>query len=312
MPSVKYHLNNSINNPKQKIHRNILHVRNIYDRIKNGINFLCQKKGAYPFSFCNRKPVRAVITIEAALILPLFIAAVFSLQFFMEVYRIKADVMRAMQDAGREIVRYGYIYEAAEENQEIGNKLLKRMSALAASNLIIKNRIEKYLDTAEENHIQNLSVIKNDFFNEQGMLDVVVHYNIRVPFSLLGEQKIPVSQRVYMHHWVGFLQEDESQVYITKSGQVYHRKLTCPYLKLSIKEILFYRIQYQRNASGGRYKPCAICGSRIQGKYCYITDYGDSYHTTLSCSGLKRGIITIPISKVGNRRECSKCGGKND
>ena len=40
----------------------------------------------------------------------------------------------------------------------------------------------------------------------------------------------------------------------------------------------------------------------------YITDYGDRWHSSLSCSGLKRSIYMIRKTKATDKRMCKKCG----
>lgn len=120
----------------------------------------------------------------------------------------------------------------------------------------------------------------------------------------------------YAHAWTGYdisgnsgAAEEEEYVYITPEGSVYHKDINCYHLRLSIKSTTKEEVGDLRNSDGGKYQKCEFCGRRAYNGTFYVTDSGDCYHTTLGCPGLKRTIETIPISKVGNRTPCSRCGG---
>lgn len=67
-------------------------------------------------------------------------------------------------------------------------------------------------------------------------------------------------------------------------------------------------VENLRNESQGKYHACEKCmGGRIPASV-YITDYGDRYHSTLACSGLKRTVYAIPLSEAVGKGACSKCG----
>ncbi|QHQ60244.1 hypothetical protein Ana3638_05170 [Anaerocolumna sedimenticola] len=158
---------------------------------------------------------------------------------------------------------------------------------------------------------------------EDDTIDIILSYNIKLPLLFISIKDIPVIQRVRMRGWNGHEvavkntppadsdKGNEKMVYITETGTVYHLFKDCTYLDLSIHEVDFEQIDILRNNSGGKYKKCSICGGKSIGvTSVYITDSGDRYHNDLNCSGLKRTIITIPISETGNRSLCTRCNAK--
>ena len=96
-------------------------------------------------------------------------------------------------------------------------------------------------------------------------------------------------------------------VYVTETGLVYHRDYHCTHLELSIHMVLQSEIESLRNEGGGKYHPCQHCMKGAGGGV-YITDTGDRYHSSLSCSGLKRTIYAVPLSEVAGKGACSRCG----
>lgn len=105
---------------------------------------------------------------------------------------------------------------------------------------------------------------------------------------------------------------EKEYVYLAQNGNVYHRNRECVYLNPGIRKIIYKELSGKRNRSGGKYKICRICcdEENLTGlATVYITPYGDCFHSQRGCSGLKRTIRRIALSKVGHLPPCSKCAG---
>lgn len=100
-------------------------------------------------------------------------------------------------------------------------------------------------------------------------------------------------------------------VYVTENGEVYHTSSECTYLDLSIYDISASELSGQRNVYGGRYHSCEKCGSgTAEADTFYVTEKGDKYHVSLSCGGLTRTVKLVKKSEVGDAHLCSRCEDK--
>lgn len=136
-----------------------------------------------------------------------------------------------------------------------------------------------------------------------------------------GYQSFLIVNHCKAHIWNGYHGEnaqigesDTQYVYVTESGSVYHKNRSCSHLNITIEQISSRQVTVQRNEDGSRYYACPICTKRMTKKeleqyQLYVTPYGDRFHISLTCSGLKRTIRVVPISQVGERTACSECGG---
>lgn len=102
--------------------------------------------------------------------------------------------------------------------------------------------------------------------------------------------------------------EETVMVYITKNGAVYHRDRNCTYISERMKETDVAIIGKFRSRDGSKYYPCEQCiKGEISGRI-YYSDYGNRYHRSLECQSIKRYVEAIPLTKIGSRKECKKCG----
>ena len=105
----------------------------------------------------------------------------------------------------------------------------------------------------------------------------------------------------------GMGQTEEEWVYITPSGEAYHRNPNCSYLNPKIYSAVSSEIGKYRNLSGEIYRQCESCKDITVTGICFYTEYGNRYHTTLKCSSLKRTVYSVRLSEVENRHSCKKC-----
>lgn len=114
--------------------------------------------------------------------------------------------------------------------------------------------------------------------------------------------------RAVCRAWIGFrgLEEQESEVYITEKGNVYHLYADCTHLDLSIRQVPFSYAVKAKNQYGESYRECELCGAEFSALV-YITDEGNCYHSERMCSGLKRTVLCVPISEVFGRSCCLRC-----
>jgi len=148
--------------------------------------------------------------------------------------------------------------------------------------------------------------------NDMIMLTKVQDLKPMVPF--IGYEPAKTIANCRVRKWTGYdvtgngtFRKEEEWVYITPYGDCYHRNRECSYIKLSLKSASLEKIKNLSNKQGARYTPCEVCGSNTYTGIVFYTEQGDRYHTSLQCSGIKRSIESVPISKVGNRTPCSRC-----
>lgn len=133
-------------------------------------------------------------------------------------------------------------------------------------------------------------------------------------FENMGFNPSQIQTRANVRKWTGYNVingnvgiDEEEYVYITETGTVYHRRRDCRHLKITIRIVALEDIQGERNESGGKYHKCERCGNFGSSGVVFVTNQGDKYHTSASCSGLKRTIYVVKITETGGRGPCSGC-----
>ena len=239
------------------------------------------------------------MTIEAALALPLFLFAVLSLVYLLEIQAIKIRVETAAQSAAK---------ISAEEVA-----LLSVLNPIKLkADLIHLAGAERLNQSIIEDGCMGIQCWQSYYKQETGEMHICITYRIRLPFP--GYKHLGAKQKVefVMKAWTGYekpgIESEEDQiVYVTDTGSVYHTEYQCTYLQLSVQFVPLSGLSGLRNVDGGKYYACEKCvhGKSMAG--IYITNTGNRYHNSLSCSGLKRSVRAVKKSEVSGMEACSRC-----
>lgn len=251
----------------------------------------------------SRVRMEASYMAETAVALPFFAAFLAALLFFFQILCVQQEVGGALLLTGRELSALECDRGGAPDAGVTGVKtlLLKNLSKDSSAERFIKGgRL-------------GISLAGSDFSGSYICLKA--KYSMRFPFDLFGQRKICMEQCLTCRKWTGdSLEQEDAIVYIAKSGSVYHRTRACSYLNPSVMRADAGEISKLRNASGGKYYPCAKCVKRKKyvGGPVYITRYGNRYHEKKNCSEISRHARAVRLAEVKDKRACSKCGRKEE
>lgn len=271
----------------------IIKLPNSTKKYRNGFQNKSKKAPSYTYP-------KGSYTLEATVIFPFFAAFLVSIMFFFRVIQVETETKQALYYSSRMVA-------LACAGDDSGSISLATAKALMIKELSKYELIDEYVSGGK----YGISIIDSNMDGEN--VELVAKYKIKLPIGFFDIDGIKIEQHSNSKKWIGKSvenQEDDPYVYITENGTVYHMSDQCNYLDLSIKCTDASQIGRLRNKNGGKYSACSCTKknkNNSQGSY-YVTDYGDKYHSSLNCSGLKRTVKMIHLSEVNGMGACSKCG----
>ncbi len=282
--------------------------RCVFDKTKETL------PGANELVYCSRNFLRreaphytrrkGSLTVEASVILPLFAGFFCFLLFYFRIMEVQLVVQNALEETGCTLA-FMAVKELEEPDQELEYLML------AKGLLTVKLEENEVIHQYVSGGALGVSLLTSDFDGDEILLNA--NYVMRFPVQLFGVQDFLVCQSARYRKWNGWHTWNEKEsadalVYVTEYGEVYHVRRNCPYLALSIQEICYTDLWNKRNQNGEFYDKCERCGNgNVIRENVYVTNYGDRYHYTVTCSGLKRTIYQKQFSEVGGLPACSKC-----
>lgn len=274
---------------------------------------------------------RASFTVEAALVLPVVLFLLCSFLYFLLILNMQVTLYEELADNARKAARYAFAYEELlslfpseegeseqEEDPGLTDILFHGFSSVYTLERMKKEVGREWLDrSCIRNGADGLSLLSDSLISDNRMVDMILRYQVSIP-CLPGELfHLLCVQRVRIRTFTGFMPpgdggeaegEEQTLVYITETGTVYHTSRYCSHLNLSIKAMDIDNIPTVRNSSGGKYYSCDLCGGISEGSHTvYLTVYGDRYHAGPGCRGLRRSWRAVPLSEAEGRSMCKRC-----
>lgn len=240
------------------------------------------------------------LTLEAAIVVPIFFFAMLCLSYLLEIMAIQTTVRNGLYSAGKEMARQtyaGFILTPEELEQSI------------VAN-IGEDRLER---SVVAGGASGMDCRQSSYNPVTGVMDLRVQYQVGIPILMFRITPITCEETLRVKGWTGYVSAmegttNQDMVYVTETGIVYHRDADCTYLDMSIRSVHIESIEELRNQSGGKYYACESCGKdETDSAIRYITDYGTRYHTSLECKKIRRNIYAIPIDEAYGLGGCSKC-----
>lgn len=242
---------------------------------------------------------RGSVSIEAALVIPIFFFAVCCLCYLLEIMAIQSYVHSALHNAGREVAKEIYVNPFVSPAQ-VESHMIENIGS---------ERLERSIVEGGSAGLDASGTVASP---TTGVVQMHVKYRILLPIRFFGRLGMVCEDGFRIKGWNGYQKEGmftprEDIVYITETGMVYHKDYHCTHLDLSIQMATKSQVKTMRNEVGEKYHVCERCGISA-GNRVYITKQGNRYHSSLGCSGLKRKIYAIPKSEVMGKGACSRCG----
>lgn len=297
-------------------------------------NAFCSVSAAEVIYITKRNSIKnGSITVEASFVFPIFFFAVVMFLYFFQFMKVYLEVQRALLQTASFCSQYAYFTEEFQKGEENESNEEKESLAytgdfsefaegifdLELVNWKFHSCMKKnILNSSCVDTVTGFSLIRSEFLEQGTKIDLLVDYKVKFPvpvfcnisFDVVQEAKTKAFLGKSMQEKASDAEQEDTIVYIAETGSVYHKTNQCTYLKPSIRQVEMTDLKTLRNQNGAIYTFCdSCCNEKELYTAVYVTTWGLSYHSRVSCSGLKRTIReeTLEEAEKQGYRACSKC-----
>ena len=243
---------------------------------------------------------RGSATLEAMLVLPLFLMAAFACFQIGNLLQTRMLVYEAMQETAQYMAETKYM-ELTDSEADAG------LDAVTAGMVL-----HTYIDDADmvDRYVtggsSGIRISQADYDTTDGCIYLRLGYGLQQEIPFIGMIRWKVSEQICQKAYVGLILDradnDDSYVYVAETGDVCHTSRNCYHIRLTIRQTELDQIQDSLS-------PCELCAEGKKGdSTVYVTETGNRFHYSIGCSGLKRTVTRVRKSDVAGLPYCSECG----
>lgn len=265
------------------------------------------------------------ITVEAAIVVPLFVFSMISIIYFFNVIYIQTTMQIQLENTARLISASTCVTTSADINlNDDENSLLEKVvidaaGIIAVNGLFVTENIREFADnTLIVDGADGLSFLGSDVTNTDYPLDLILTYKLRMPFIPEDIFTLHMRHRCYFKAFNGKeldnnLPLGDFFVYIAKNGEVFHKNKFCSYLE----RFTFLKNETELKSEYPYIKLCTFCKQntnlfskpQLNGiSYVYVTAEHDAYHYSETCPSLQRYLTMMDYEDAKDiYSPCSRC-----
>ena len=253
-------------------------------------------KRVLPFIF--QKRYEASMTIEAALVLPLFVFCSLALMMPMK----WLDTERKIRMAAER-----FCEQASVSAYEQGGIL---------SGLLLKGIAEQYAD--------DVIITESSVSDITGDIRYELKYKRFIPFFRNMTKDMNQTIGVQRREWIGLdgklkeknggREEDRQDeiVFVGAAMGRYHLYRDCHYISNTYQTITVKEASNRITSHGNKVTACSVCAKDCtEDDMVYLTPEGKHYHTSISCRSMSSYVQERYLEDVRHLGVCSYCAGRN-
>ena len=283
----------------------------------------------------------ASLTVEAALVLPLFLFAMYLLILPLRMMDTAREMQQVCESVCQDTVQLLYLRSLTKKEgadagggegtdgsggsgevspadvEETVTDL--RLEGALTGNAVGLAAAAKARALVKDGYVVHLLSLRSNVLGDGETVRLTLDYDYRLPFSVFGLGSIHQSVTAVRRAWTGRTEggltsasggggsEDSETVYVGKNSTRYHSSPSCHYLSNDLTAVSYASVSGERNSGGKKYHPCSRCAKGVTGGTVYISPSGTSFHTTQSCSAITAYGRPVRKSEVAHLGPCSYC-----